>query len=242
MLAVAMLTPALGGMAQPPVVANYSATYDFYLGGIWAGTMTVDAEFNGGDYHGGVSARTAGIVGIFFRAGVEAKTVGRVDASGLLPERFTADAYEYRHRQMVEISYAEGAVASVKAKPAYRVRPWSISSRDQPSVTDPLSAAFEAFAPASAEALCSQTAEVFDGARRWAIEIGPPQSDGEQAGGRIRCEAVYVRIAGFKPKLMGDRARRPFKLYYKARGDGLFHVVRAIGETSFGPAVLLLRE
>jgi hypothetical protein len=238
MLAVAMLTPTLSGMAQPPVVANYSATYDFYLGGIWAGTMTVDAEFNGGDYHGGVSARTAGIVGIFFRAGVEAKTVGRVDASGLLPERFTADAYEYRHRQMVEISYAEGAVTSVMAKPAYRVRPWSISSRDQPSVADPLSAAFEAFAPASAEALCSQTAQVFDGARRWAVEVGPPVREGR----RIRCDAAYVRIAGFKPKLMGDRARRPFALFFEERGDGLFHVVKAIGQTSFGLAVLLLRE
>jgi len=242
LLAAAVLVPAPGGKAQPPAVASHSATYDFYLGGIWAGTMAVDAEFGGGDYRGEVSARTAGIVGIFFRAGVEAETVGRVDTSGLLPERFTADAYEYRHRQMVEISYAEGAVASVMAEPAYRIRPWSISSRDQPGVADPLSAAFEAFAPAGAEAICSQTAEVFDGARRWAIEIGPPQSDGEQAGGRIRCEAVYVRIAGFKPKLMGDRARRPFELFFEDRGDGLFHVVKAIGQTSFGLAVLLLRK
>lgn len=242
LLAAAMLTPVMGGMAQPPAIARHSAIYDFYLGGIWAGTMTIEAEFSAGDYHGGVSARTAGIVGVFFRAGVEAEAVGRIDANGLLPERFTADAYEYRHRQMVEISYADGAVASVMAQPAYRIRPWSIPSRDRPGGADPLSAAFEAFAPAAAEAICNQTAEVFDGERRWAVEIGPPQTVGEPEGERIRCDAVYVRIAGFKPKLMGDRARRPFEVYFEKRGDGLFHLVRATGETSFGRAALLLRE
>ena len=75
----------------------------------------------------------------------------------------------------------------------------------------------------------------------FSIESGPPQHEAG-SGGRIRCDAVYVRIAGFKPKLMGERARRPFTLFYEERGDGLFHVVRAVGKTSFGLAVLLLRE
>jgi len=61
-------------------------------------------------------------------------------------------------------------------------------------------------------------------------------------GEGIRCDAVYVRIAGFKPKLMGERARRPFALFFEQRADGLFHVVRAIGQTSFGLAALLLRD
>ncbi len=50
------------------------------------------------------------------------------------------------------------------------------------------------------------------------------------------------QIAGFKPALMGERARRPFALFFEDRGDGLFHAVRAAGETWFGLAVLLLRE
>ena len=101
-----------------------------------------------------------------------------------------------------------------------------------------------ALVPAAADEICSQTADIFDGERRWAIEIGPPRHEGGDGGGgdRIRCDAVYVRIAGFKPKLMGERARRPFALFFEDRGDGLFHVVRAAGKTSFGLAVLLLRE
>jgi hypothetical protein len=37
-------------------------------------------------------------------------------------------------------------------------------------------------------------------------------------------------------------ARRPFAMFPEQRGDGLFHVVRVIGQTSFGLAVLLLRD
>jgi hypothetical protein len=245
LVAAAMLTPVMGGAARAPVVASHNAIYDFYLGGIWAGEMAVDAQFDGdldsgGTYRARITARTSGIVGFFFTAGVEAETVGRVDANGLSPRRFAADAYERKHRQQVEISYADGSAPAVRAEPAHRVRPWSITSRGQNGVADPLSAAFDALAPGARDAICNQTADVFDGARRWAIEIGPPEP--VSGGERIRCDAVYVRIAGFKPKLMGERARRPFTLFFEQREDGLFHVVRASGRTSFGLAVLLLRE
>ena len=251
LLAAAMLAGGTGAKAQPPVVAGIDATYDFYLGGIWAGEMTVDADFDsdpgpesggGGTYRAGITAHTAGIVGFFFRAGVEAETVGRIDAAGLSPVRFRADTYERRRRRLVEVSYADGSPASVVAEPAYRLRPWSISPGGQPGIADPLSATFEALAPAGPEAICNRTADVFDGARRWAIEIGPPRPEAGREGDRIRCDAVYVRIAGFKPKLMGKRARRPLALFFEDRGDGLFHLVRAAGQTWIGRAVLRLRQ
>ena len=241
LLALSLLIPATGGKARAPAVTSHNATYDFYLGGIWAGVMTVDADFGAGTYRAGVTAHTTGIVGLFLTAGVEAETVGRIDAGGLLPQQFTADFHESRYRQMVDISYADGSVSSVRAEPAYRDRQWSISADDQPSVPDPLSAAFGAFAPAlAADEICGHTVDVFDGERRWAIETGPPQAT--TGDGRIRCDSVYVRIAGFEPILMGAKARRPFAMFLEQRDDRLFHVVRVIGQTSFGLAVLLLRD
>jgi hypothetical protein len=237
---VTTLVAAGGSPARMPAVEAVSATYDFYLGGIWAGEMTFDGRFSGGAYRTTVTARTAGIVGLFFKAGAEAEAVGRINGDGFAPERFTADAYERRRRQKVDIRYESGTQASILAEPPYRIRPWSDPSPDYPGIPDPISAAFQAFTPGGAEEICGRTANVFDGQRRWAVEIGPPQEPG--ADGRIRCEAVYVRIAGFKPKLMGERARRPFALFLEAREDGLYQVIRVIGDTSFGLAVLLLRD
>jgi len=242
LLAMAMMAGATGAGARPPAVASHTATYDFYVGGIWAGAIAIDAESGAGTYRAGVSAHTAGIVGFFFDAGVEAETVGRIDATGLSPVRFTADSHERRHRQMVEIAYEDATPAAVMAKPAYRIRPWSISPSGQVGTVDPLSAAFQSLTPAPAEAICNQTAVVFDGARRWAIEFGPPDHEGGAEGGRIGCDAAYVRIAGFKPTLMGDRARRPFRVFFEDRGDGLYHIVRVAGKSWLGLAVLLLRE
>jgi hypothetical protein len=242
LVCAAMLAAMPGAGAGVPVVSSHRAVYDFYLGGIWAGEMAVEAAFNKGadgrgTYRAGVNARTAGIVGFFFTVGVEGETVGQIDADGLSPKRFVADANELTRRQKVEISYDSGAI-DVRAEPAYRVRPWSMTPEGLERIGDPVSASYEAFVPGPADAICDQTAEMFDGSRRWAIEIGPPQRDGD----RTRCDAVYVRIAGFRPGLMGAKARRPFALFYEQRGDGLFHVVRVVGQTSFGLAVLLLRE
>ena len=68
LLAAAMLTAmqtgATGGEARPPAVAGVNATYDFYLGGIWAGEMTLDADFDGGGSTQG-GAVHAGYLSIF---------------------------------------------------------------------------------------------------------------------------------------------------------------------------------
>ena len=65
-LAAAMLTPMMTGVtagnAWPPAADDRTATYDFYLGGIWAGKLTLEADFgsdaDGGTYRAGVTART----------------------------------------------------------------------------------------------------------------------------------------------------------------------------------------
>ena len=116
--------------------------------------------------------------------------------------------------------------------------PWSIDPSDQHGATDPLSAVLMAFTPGPADSVCEQRVVVYDGKHRFALEIDPPLRD----GARIRCDAMYVRLAGFKPKWMGKRAQRPFTLFWEQRADGLFEVVRAVGESSFGPVILLLRE
>jgi hypothetical protein len=237
-VAAAVLAPASGARAQPPSVAGLEAVYDFYLGGIRAGKLTVGAAFGAESYYASSVLRTTGIVGFFFDLAFEAEVVGRIDTDGLFPVHYNSNSRDPKRQELVEISFADGTPISSRVEPARRVRPWSINPRDQRGTTDPLSAVLTAFTPGPADAVCEQRVDVYDGRHRFALEVGSPQTESH----RIRCDAMYVRLAGYKPKWMGKRARRPFTVFFEQRDDGLFHVVRANGETSYGLAVLLLRE
>lgn len=226
---------AAGAASEPEDMAT---VYDFYIGGIRAGKLTVNATFGRLSYSAEAELQTAGIVGVFYEASFSAEAVGRIGAAGLSPARFSANSREGRRKRFVEVSFSNGAPRAVRADPEFRIRPWSIRPGDQSGAADPLSAALAAIAPAPAGQICNRTADMFDGERRFAVEIGPPHPD----HGRIRCEAVYVRVAGFKPKMMGKRARSPFTLFFAARDDGLYQAVRATAETDFGLAVVLLRD
>ncbi len=237
-VAAAVLAPASGARTQPPAVAELEVVYDFYLGGIRAGKLTVSAAFATESYYANSVLRTTGIVGFFYDLAFEAEVVGKIDTDGLFPVHYSANSRDPKRQEFVEISFADGTPLSSRVEPARRIRPWSINPRDQRGTTDPLSAVLTAFTPGPADTVCQQRVDVYDGRHRFALEIGPPQREGT----RIRCDAMNVRLAGYKPKWMGKRAWRPFTIFFEERDDGLFHAVRAIAETSYGLAVLLLRE
>ena len=238
LVAVALLAPFSGARSQPPAVDELEVIYDFYLGGIRAGKLTVSAAFGADDYHASSVLRTTGIVGFFYKLAFKAEVVGMIDAEGLLPMRYSSDTRDPKREEYVEISFAGGTPLSSTVEPARRVRPWSIDARDQHGTTDPLSAALTAFTPGPANAVCQQRVDVYDGRHRFALDVGARQREGAS----IRCDAMDIRLAGYKPKWMGKRASRPFTVYYEERGDGLFHAVRMTGETKYGMAVLKLRE
>lgn len=233
-LCVAMLAAAAGpwiSMHRP-----VSTIYDIYVGGIRAGELTLDARFEGDSYRATSMLRTAGLPGAIYQASFRAEVDGTVGANGLAPRRFAADTRAEGEAQAVEVTYDGRAPAEVRADPPFKPKPWEIDPRQQAGTLDPISAAVTALTPAPKDAICSRTVDIFDGRRRYAIDLGAPQVDGE----RIRCRAVYRRVAGFKAKEMKETI--PFNIWFEARPDGLAHVVRAAGESLLGVAVLLLRE
>jgi len=238
LLGAALLAPASDARPRPPAVNGLEAVYDFYLGGIWAGKLTVGAAFGAESYSASSELRTTGIVGFFYNLAFAAEVEGRIGTDGLLPVRYSSSSRNPRRHEFVEITFADQTPRSIRVEPARRIRPWSIEARDQRGTTDPLSAVLTAFAPGPAGTACDQRVDVYDGKHRFALEVGAAQRE----GGRIRCNAMYLRLAGYKPKRMGKRAGWPFTLFMEQRADGLFEVVRAVGSSSFGPVILLLRE
>ncbi len=215
-----------------------STIYDLYLGGIRAGEMTVDAHYEGGRYRANSVLRTAGVVGFFYKASFEAETEGTLTDTGHTPDRFAAHSRMREKQQYVEMTYAHAAPAGVRAEPAFVPKPWEIDPTDQSGTTDPITAAVAYLAPRPRADICNRTVEIFDGRKRYAIVLGAPEADGD----RIRCPALYRRIAGFKPKMMRERPEFPFHMWFEERADGLTHFVRAAGDSMFGVAVILLRQ
>ena len=212
--------------------------YDFYLGGIKAGELAIDADMQGDRYHATSILKTAGIVGFVYKASFEAETEGLLTPDGFEPVRFQADSRMRKKEQRVEMRYANNAPREVLAQPKFDPRPWQVDPTQQVGALDPITAAISALAPMPKADICNRTVEIFDGRRRYAIDLGSPVKDGK----RIKCKAMYRRIAGFKPKMMKKRPKFPFNIWYEERADGLAHVVRGAGDSMFGLAVILLRD
>ncbi len=238
-VALAMLLISASSAAPAPSVTLHrplSTVYDLYLGGILAGELAISADVEGDRYHASSVMRTAGIVGAIYAASFEAETEGRMAAQGLEPQRFEAVGRMYRKTQNVEMTYRDAAPEAVHAEPAFDPKPWQIEPTEQSGTLDPISGALTAMAPAPAGTICNRSVEIFDGRRRYALDLGKPQADGE----RIRCAAHYRRVAGYKPKELKETI--DFSVWFEERADGLAHLVRAAGDSLIGLAVVLLRE
>jgi hypothetical protein len=238
MLLITAAMPLTGKGARSLAETGLAETYDFYIGGLKAGEMTVAAVFGREDYQATGEFRTTGIIGFFADTEMQARTFGRIDSHGLTPVRFTSIKRKKGDEQFVEISFSKSGPSSLQAAPEFRSKPWSIKAGDQHGTTDPLSAILTALAPAPANALCNQRIEAFDGKHRFAFDIGSP----ERAGKDIRCKGSYIRLAGFKPKKMREHGRQPLTLNWEPRADGLFQVVRMVSEGEFGSVVMRVRD
>ena len=228
-------SPGAGGVSP---LASVSSIYDLYLGGIKAGELTVDSRVTGARYRAQSVMRTAGVVGFFYKASFEAETEGALSPRGPRPLRFAAASRMKKKSQFVEMFYGANAPREIRAEPAFVPKPWQIDPTKQSGAFDPITAALWALAPRPVAVICNTSVQIFDGRRRYAVTLGAPVKDGR----RIRCPAIYRRIAGFKPKLMKKRPKFPFEIWYDVRPDGLAHIVRVAGDTMFGVAVVLLRE
>lgn len=216
--------------------------FDLYLGGIKGGEMVIALWQDDGRYHAEAVMRTAGIVGAVYEASFTAESEGSVAGAvydwRYSSERFAAQSAMYEKGQFVEMTYANDAPSEIFAEPAFIPKPWQIDPSAQTGTLDPIAAALFALSPMPPDQICNRVVDIFDGRRRYEIELGAPEAH----QGRLRCPAVYRRVAGFKPKLINRQAEFPFHIWFDVRDDGLAHIKRAAGDSMFGLAVILARD
>ncbi len=226
------------GETRLPHKAPEDRVYDLYVGGLQVAELTLGAEIGEDSYRATSSMRTAGVIGRVFKGGFDAQSVGKVGIAGLEPARFVS-ASEFRgNARTLEMVYSASGPDLVRTEPVPDREPHDIDPREQSGTSDPITSAIAHLSPAPPEDICGRRIDIYDGRKRYALELGAPEVDGD----RLRCASTYHRVAGFEPEKMAERRSFPLDVWYETRPDGLAEFVRAAADSKVGLLVILLRQ
>jgi hypothetical protein len=209
------------------------ASFDFTIGGIRVGALTLASEENGSSYNAASRIDTAGIVSVFADFFFDGRASGKVNGAGqVVPVRYDATSKSPRALRHTRIDWQDGTPVHVSVEPPRSTAPEPAA---QTGTLDPVSAGFRLFRPAPPDAICATTVDVFDGSRRSRLKIAAPV---ETAGG-IVCDGTFARIEG-EAHSMAEAREFPFRLSFSL-SDGVAELQRIEAPTNFGQAVIARR-
>jgi hypothetical protein len=223
LLALPVGTPALaagGEAADAPAQAasKLSMALTLYAGGVTLGKVDMDATLHAGDYHVVSNLETSGIVNAFWQAQIQATSDGKIKPKTIEPALY--DSFDTNHsgkKQEVALTYENGNPIRMFADPKFQTKGYDVKPEEQKATLDPLSAVIyiTSGVGASAENPCGVVAPVFDGRRRYNIELSKVKDttvkmdNGLYKGKALLCEMKYKQLAGFKPKIIKENAKFP---------------------------------
>jgi len=181
--------------------------WQVYLGGFNLGNIGIKSSFSGNSYSAVSRLKTAGVVNSFYEAVIDAESVGTVNGSGLQPQKYDSNTNNEKQNQKVALSYTAGGI-ELFSDPPYNVHKYPVTDEQKRGTLDPLSGLVYALSGVShsADKPCGETVRVFDGRRRYDVELtyagqDKVKTDGGYSGPAIKCKVVYKQLAGFKPNI-----------------------------------------
>jgi hypothetical protein len=214
----ALAAGGAGGEAATGPSSQLQAALTIYGGGIPFGKMDLDATLRSDAYHAVSNFQTSGVVSTFWQAEIQATSSGKVGAKGLEPALY--DSYDIGRsgkKQEVSLTYENGAAPRLFADPVYETRGYDVKADEQKGTLDPLSAVMQIVtgAAASPSNPCGLVAPVFDGRRRYDIELSKAKDidikmdNGLYAGKGLLCQVKYKQIGGYKPNIIKNKDSFP---------------------------------
>jgi hypothetical protein len=202
--------------AQPGSQIKVNLT--LYAGGISFGKMDLDTTLRGSDYQSVSNFETSGVVNAFWQAEIQATSSGKVGPRVLQPGLYDSfDINRTGKKQEVSLTYENGA-PKLYADPVYSTTGYEVKPEDQKNTLDPLSAVTFIVSGVAADPgnPCTLTAPVFDGRRRYNIEMTKVKDtdikmdNGLYAGKASLCQVKYRALGGMKPRVL--KANESFPL------------------------------
>jgi hypothetical protein len=189
-----------------------------YAGGITMGQMSLDATLRASEYHTVSTLQTSGVINAFWQSEIQATSSGKLGAKNFLPGLYDS-FYTGRagKKQEVSLTFEAGAAPRLYADPVYSTTGFEVKPDDTKNTLDPLSAITLIFSGVAAQAgnPCALVAPVFDGRRRYDIEITKVRDvdvrldSGLYQGKGVQCDARYRQIAGFRPRVLKQNEQFP---------------------------------
>ncbi len=188
-----------------------------YAAGVALGKVDLDASVRGSEYHLVSHLQTGGMVNAFWKSTIQATSSGSIGARQMAPALY--DSFTIRpdgQKQQVSLTY-DDHMPKLFAEPAYSLTGYEVKPDEQKNTFDPLSAAMSIISGALAQNGdgCNITAPVFDGRRRYNIEMSKVRDvdikldNGLYRGKGMLCSLHYRQIAGYKPRLLADKDAYP---------------------------------
>ena len=242
---------AAGGAGADQAAAPGSeiqANLTLYAGGISFGKMDLDTTLRGTDYRSVANFQTSGAVSTFWQAEIQATSSGKIGDRFLQPGLYDSfDINRTGKKQEVSLTYENGA-PKLYADPVYSTSGFEVKPEDQKNTMDPLTAVTFIVSGVAADAgnPCTLTAPVFDGRRRYNIEMSKVKDtdikldNGLYAGKATQCQIKYRALAGMRPGVL-RKNNESFPTinawivtYHGAAGHDFAVPVRVWADTQYG--------
>jgi hypothetical protein len=185
-----------------------------YAGGITIGKVDMDAKIVDDKYHVVSNLETSGVVNAFWQSVIQASSSGKIESRLLQPTLYDSfyTGHNTEKHQEVSLNYEDGTPVRLYANPPYSTTGFEVKPEDKKSTFDPLSAVIFIASGVGAKDgnPCSVLAPVYDGRRRYNIELKKVKDmtvnmdNGVYKGPAILCEIKYKQISGYRPRVLKD--------------------------------------
>lgn len=196
--------PAVQGSGPASTV---QLVWQVYLGGFNLGNIGIKSSFAGNSYSAVSRLKTAGVVNSFYEAIIDATSIGNVQGASFAPQKYDSNTNNEKQNQKVGLTYTAAGI-QLYSDPPYNTARFPVTEDQKRGTLDPLSGLVFSLSGVSHSASkpCGETVRVFDGRRRYDIELtfagnDKVKTDGGYSGPAVKCTVVYKQIAGFKPNL-----------------------------------------
>lgn len=241
-----ILTTSSATTLNPAFAADIKHLYVKYtvaFAGVPIGKIRVYGDFNGQSYKLTAAGRTAGVSRLFSDGKGSLASTGKIQNSYLQPNWYNMQVVDEKEVSTAEMTITSRKIGSLKAKPALSKRDdrVNVTAAHQKGVIDPLSAFLipvRRSAPTSGEDACNRTLPIFDGWKRYDIQLFYKGKKNFNAN-RKRGYKGPVFVCGIRYKPVAGHRSQKKEVIYMQKNKNMELWVAAVKDTKFVVPVYL---